>query len=136
MKDDYKSKPVPLIINLYRSFKKKDNKIIIKGCGFTKLTRSKEILDLSKVKLDITGEDDVPYQVDINFRYAKGLPFVKGYRFNLYKIVLDLNRVLKLDIQNKLIVNYKDKYFGSFSSIFLSVFNFLNGCLNTLCSIS
>ena len=112
MKDDYKSKPVPLIINLYRSFKKKDNKIIIKGCGFTKLTRSKEILDLSKVKLDITGEDDVPYQVDINFRYAKGLPFVKGYRFNLYKIVLDLDRVLKLDIQNKLIVNYKDKYFG------------------------
>ena len=120
--------PAPLVINLAKSFVRKDDKLIIKGFGFTKLIRSKFDMDISKLKLDISGENDDIYQVGINFKYKKGIPFIKGYKLNSYKIVLDVNKVMTLDIQNKLILNYNDKYFGR---IVYSAFDLLVGKYRT-----
>ena len=104
--------PAPLIINLYKSLKRDGNRLIIKGFCFTKIIRTKEKLNLADLKLDIAGENDNIYQTNIEFKYKKGLPFVKGYKYNRYRIILDIHKILNLDIQNKLILNYKNKYYG------------------------
>lgn len=120
--------PAPLIINLFKSFNQKDDRLIIKGFGFTKLIRSNSVFDINKLKLDIKGDTDDVYQVDIDFKYKKGISFIKGYKFNSYKIELDINKVMALDIQNKLILNYNDEYFGR---IVYSAFDLLVGKYRT-----
>lgn len=123
-----KFSPVPLIFNFHKSLKREGDNLVIKGFGFYKIIRTKENVDLSKMKLDIKDGEDTFYQTDIKFKYKKGIPFVKGYVFNSYKIVLDINKVMTLDIQNKLVLNYDNKYFGR---IIYNVFDLLTGKYRT-----
>ena len=108
----YKEKPnpEPVITNIAKRIKKMNNKIIISGFGILELINSKKKIDFNELKLDIEGEDST-YQTDIKFKWKKGLPYF-GKRLNFYKIELDLDSVNRFDIQNRLILNYKDEYFG------------------------
>lgn len=101
-------KQLPLIVNIFKSIKRKNDKLIIKGFGFTKFIRIKN----PKLKKLSVIVDNKKY--DLSFKLSKGIPFINGYRFNFYTFEVPVKDLLKADIQNKIILNYDDTYQGRF----------------------
>jgi CDP-glycerol glycerophosphotransferase (TagB/SpsB family) len=110
--------PFPVIVNVFKCIKLKDSKIVIKALCLTKIVRLEE-QDISKISLIV---NDNSY--DINFKLKKGIRFIKGYRINFYRIVFEQDDLLAMDIQNKIILNYDNLYFGR---IIYNVFDFFKG---------
>ena len=96
-----KKKKLPLIINIFKKILKKDNNMIIKSFCLTKILGIKEH-DLSKIRLLINNKE---YKID--FKFPKGINFIKGYKFNFYKIEIPLEDARTMDIQNKIQVKYE-----------------------------
>lgn len=116
--DNYKKKHIPLIINIFKSISKKDNKIIIKSFCLTKFINIDDA-NLSKISVKINDK-----KYSIKFKLRRGMLFIKNYRINMYKLILDVNELLKSDIQNKLIVDYDEKYNGR---IIYNIFDLFKG---------
>ena len=104
--------PIPLLINIFKKINNKNGKLIVKAFCLVKIICSKEKINFNGFKLNISDGGEGFYEKNIFFRFKKGIPFLKGYIFNCYSFELDIDDILKFDIQNKLIVNYMDKYFG------------------------
>lgn len=111
-------KKLPLIINIFKNIKKKNNDVVISGLCLVKILGTKEH-ETDALKLQI-GEEIF----DIDFKIKNGIKFMRNYRFNFYKIKLPLDKVVNMDIQNKLMVLYKDFKPGR---ILYSVFNYTKG---------
>ena len=95
-------KKLPLIINLFKNIKKKNNNIVISGFCLVKIMGVKEH-ETDELKLQIG--DDI---YNIKFKIKNGIKFIKNYRFNFYKEELQLDKIVNMDIQNKLLVLYKE----------------------------
>lgn len=101
--------PVPLIVTIFKKVSRKENNIKLRGLCVTKLIRSRETINTDEIKIDT---QDVRNIADISFSFKKGISFLKGWHINSYTLTLEFDEIKKLDIQNKLIVNYQDKYYG------------------------
>ena len=97
-----KAKKLPLLINIFKSIKEKNNKIIINSMCLIKIFGEKKY-DLKKIKIEINGKE-----YDVNFKMKRSIKFIKGYEINFYKIEIPLEDTVTTDIQNKIIVKYKD----------------------------
>ena len=95
-------KKLPLIINLFKNIKKKNNNIVISGFCLVKIMGVKEH-ETDELKLQIG--DDI---YNIKFKIKNGIKFIKNYRFNFYKVELPVDKIVNMDIQNKLLVLYKE----------------------------
>ena len=105
-------KPTPVIVNIIRSVFRKEKSIVFKGVCLIKLlysTDKNNRMNTENININI-GEQARPIKSSFLFKY--GIPFIKGYRINLYTMEFDIVKLLKLDIQNKLRVNYSNKYNG------------------------
>ena len=100
--------PVPIIANILKRIRKKGRYIEIKALCVVKLIRTDERMDTGHVGIKV-GEDG---GFDIKFRFKYGIPVFKGWRINVYTIRFHIEKAEMLDIQNKLIVAYKELYFG------------------------
>lgn len=100
--------PVPIIANILKRIRKKGRYIEIKALCVVKLIGNDERMDTGHVGIKV-GEDGV---FDIKFRFKYGIPVFKGWRINVYTIRFHIEKAEMLDIQNKLIVAYKELYFG------------------------
>ena len=101
-----KRKKLPLIINIFKSIKKKNNNIIIKAFCLTKIIGRKK-QDLSKFKILINDKE-----YNINFLFKKGIKLVKNFRINFYKFEIPIKEASIMDIQNKIQVKYEDMRLG------------------------
>ena len=97
-----KAKKLPILINNFKSIKEKNNKIIINSMCLIKIFGEKKY-DLKKIKIEINGKE-----CDVNFKMKRSIKFIKGYEINFYKIEIPLEDTVTTDIQNKIIVKYKD----------------------------
>ena len=95
-----KNKKLPLIINIFKNIRKKDNKLIINGICLIKIIGKKQYSS-KDIKLEINNEE-----YDLNFK--NGFKIIKGFRLNKYKIEIPLNKISNMDIQNKILVKYED----------------------------
>lgn len=111
-------KRMPLIINILKTINKKKNKIVIKGFCLIKIFGTNEH-DTDHIKVLINNEE-----YKIKFKIKNGIPFIKKYRFNLYKIEIPLKKIIKMDIQNKIQIAYKDLNYGR---IIYNCFDLLKG---------
>lgn len=105
-------KPAPVIVNITRRVFRKEKSIVFKGVCLIKLlysTDKNNRMNTENININI-GEQARPIKSSFLFKY--GIPFIKGYRINLYTMEFDIVKLLKLDIQNKLRVNYLNKYNG------------------------
>ena len=96
----FKNKKLPLIINIFKNIRKKDNKLIINGICLIKIIGKKQYSS-KDIKLEINNEE-----YDLNFK--NGFKIIKGFRLNKYKIEIPLNKISNMDIQNKILVKYED----------------------------
>ena len=101
-----KRKKLPLIINIFKSIKKKNNNIVIKAFCLTKIIGRKK-QDLSKFKILINDKE-----YNINFLFKKGIKLVKNFRINFYKFEIPIKEASIMDIQNKIQVKYEDMRLG------------------------
>lgn len=97
-----KQKKFPLLINIFKSFKKRDNKYIISSFCMTKGIRIKNF-DISKIRIRLNG---VEYPIE--FKFKKGIKFILGLRFNIFKIIIPSKDIENFDIQNKINVIYEN----------------------------
>ena len=97
-----KIKKLPLIINIFKNIKEKNNKIIIKSMCLIKIFGEKKY-DLGKIKIEINDKE-----YNVKFKLKKSIKFIKGYDINFYTIEVPLEDTITTDIQNKIIVKYKD----------------------------
>lgn len=95
--------------------------IYAKGYCVTKFFGGKEPIDTDHISVDVAIKKDAG---KIKFASRYGVYIPKGFRLNQYEIVFDKQEVKDFDIQNKLIVNYKDQYFGR---ILYSMFDWKTG---------
>lgn len=101
-----KKKKLPLLINIFKSISKKNEKIIIKAFCLTKIIGRKE-QDLSKFKIIINDKE-----YNINFLLKKGIKIIKNFRINFYKFEIPIKEASVMDIQNKIQVKYEDMRLG------------------------
>lgn len=101
-----KRKKLPLLINIFKSIKKKNDNIVIKAFCFTKIIGRKE-QDLSKFKIIINDKE-----YNVNFLFKKGIKIIKNFRINFYKFEIPIKEASVMDIQNKIQVKYEDMRLG------------------------
>lgn len=98
-----------------------EKNIYATGWCVTKWIGSKKPVDAIKLRIDVATNEHAGI---IRFARRFGYYLPKGMRLNRYKISFDKHRVERFDIQNKLILNYNDVYFGR---ILYSVFDWRTG---------
>lgn len=111
-------KRFPIIINITKRIRLKDNKIFISGICLTKGINIKGF-NLNKINI-VIGDN----KYNIKFLLKKGIIFISKYRINRYKFEIPLKDLSNIDIQNKIIVNYDDAYYGR---IIYNVFDLKKG---------
>ena len=94
----------PLLINIFKKVKYKDEKINFKAIALFKLLCSKEKPDIEKVRLKI-GDHFYKIKLKKLIKLPRRIYLVK------YSFEIDIEDVNELDIQNKILVVY-DKYIG------------------------
>ncbi len=99
-------KRLPLIINIFKTIKRKADYIIIKGLCLTKIIGAKNP-NLKELKM-IIGENEY----DLNLKLKKGIKIIKGYSLNHYTVKLPIKDLITLDIQNKIKISYKNFNLG------------------------
>ena len=110
-------KKYPIIVNIFRRIKVKDNLIIIKAICLTKSIKIK-YFNLNKLNINIGNK-----KMNISFKYKKGFPFINKYRINKYKLEIPMNEINIMDISNKLSLNYNNEYDGKY---IWSIFKYLS----------
>lgn len=101
--------PKPWIGLLTRSIREENNKIVISGICVIRFPRGKEVIDTDRIRIDVPVKENAAV---IRFGRRYGIPAPKGCRINTYRIEFDIAEARDFDIQNRLLVNYKDKYEG------------------------
>lgn len=93
-------KQKPLLINIVKKVKRKNDILYLKAFALFKFL-NKESYNLKNLKVEM-GNKQIPFTL----KFKKGIPFLKGYRFNFYELKIPLNHIYELDIQNKIILKY------------------------------
>lgn len=96
---------VPLIINIRHKAFVKEGRLFIKGTCLTGFKGTNEVMNTSKVSIGTAGDR---YFFDVDFKVKKGVRGPKGFSLNSYTMSAPLDRVLALDVQNKIFVYYHD----------------------------
>ena len=110
-------KVVPLIFNITKKIKYKDNSIYVSGTCLTKVLRVKKY-DINDFKISINDK-----KYNIYFALKKGIPFIKKYYFNKYMFSIPIDDLLTSDIQNKILIDYKE----NLGRIIYNIFDFKKG---------
>ena len=98
-----KESPTPLIGLLTNNIREEGGRLVVSGKCVLKLTKSKEIIDTGRIRLDVPFKKNAG---DISFGMRYGIPAPKRCRINTYKMSFDMDEVRDFDIQNKLLVSY------------------------------
>lgn len=95
-----KKKKYPIIVNILKKIKLKQDRIVLKGLCLVKGTR---IIDfnLENVLLKVHNK-----KYNVKFKFKKGIPFIRKYKINIYEIVIPTSDLINFDIQNKMILEY------------------------------
>ncbi len=96
----------PLIGMLTRNIREEGDKLIFSGLCIVKYSKSKEIIDTDRIRIDVPVRKDAA-KVKFGSRY--GTPMPKGYRLNSVTMEFDIGELRDFDLQNKLLVVYTDK---------------------------
>lgn len=99
----------PWVGLLSRKISEENNKIVASGTCIIRFPRGGEVIDTDKIRIDIPSRKNA---AKISFGMRYGIPAPKGCRLNTYRIEIDVEEAKDFDIQNKLLVNYKDRYEG------------------------
>ena len=111
-------KRLPLIINIFKNIKNKNDEIIISAYCLVKVLGD-ENYNINDIYIEI---DDKKYNIE--FKLKKSIWFIKGYRINKYVLKLPIKEIINNDIQNKITVRYKDFDPGR---VIYSAFDFFKG---------
>lgn len=98
-----------------------DEVIVVQGRCILKYQGCGELLETSQLRIDVSSKKNVG---KIEFASEYGLILPKGFQLNKYRIELKKENLLDLDIQNKLILNYKGEFNGR---ILYSIFDMKDG---------
>ncbi len=98
--------PRPLIGMLTRNIKEEGDKLIFSGLCVVKYSKSKEKIDTDRIRIDVPVRENA---AKISFGSRYGIPAPKGYRLNSCRMEFDINELRDYDLQNKLLVVYKDR---------------------------
>lgn len=101
--------PKPWLGLLTKNIREENNHIVISGTCVIRFPRGNETIDTSQVRIDVPVKKDA---AKIRFGKRYGIPAPMGCRINTYRIEIDIDKAKDFDIQNRLLVNYKDKYEG------------------------
>ncbi|MBR0469106.1 MAG: CDP-glycerol glycerophosphotransferase family protein [Mogibacterium sp.] len=101
--------PQPWIGLITKNIKEENGCIVASGLCFTRFINGKGKLDTKQVRIDVTSKENA---AKISFGSRFGLPGPKASRVNTYRLEIDLDEARGFDIQNKLLVIYKDQYEG------------------------
>ena len=102
--------PQPWIGLVSKKIYEENGCMVVSGICLTRLIGGKGSLDTKQVRIDVPSKEDAA-RISFGFRY--GLPGPNGARINTYRLVIDLIEAREWDIQNKLLVIYKDQYRGT-----------------------
>ena len=116
-----KKAPQPWIGLLTRHVSEENGCIVISGFCIIRFPRGNEVIDTDRISIDVPFRKDA---ARITFGSRYGTPAPKGCRLNSCRIEIDTEIARDLDIQNKLLVRYKDEYEGY---IVYSVFDMRKG---------
>lgn len=94
----------PWIALLTRNVREENGCIVASGRCLVRMLHSKELVDTDRIHIDVPVKQDA---VKITFGSRYGIPAVKG-RLNTYRMEIDIEAARELDIQNKLLVRYRD----------------------------
>lgn len=101
--------PQPWIGLITKNIREENGCMVVSGLCFTRFIGGRGALDTGQVRIDVTSKKNA---ARISFGSRYGLPGPKASRINSYRLVIDLNEARDFDIQNKLLVIYKDQYEG------------------------
>lgn len=104
-------KQTPIIGILSMEVRDDKTNIYAEGKCLIKFLGSKEVIDTDKISIDVPVSEKAG-EIHFEEKYGKVVP--GGFRLNKFKITFNKEQVKQFDIQNKIIVNYKDKYLGRF----------------------
>lgn len=95
----------PRIINIRSKAYIRNGRLIFDALCMTDIKGSKKKPDTSMLHIGIAEDPDF-FEVKFSSKY--GLPFIKGFRLNRFTISAPMEKVLKLDMQNRIIIHYED----------------------------
>lgn len=101
--------PQPWIGLLTKNIREENGSIVANGICLTRFIDGKGPLDTKHVRIDVTSKKDA---AKISFGSRYGIPGPKASRINTYTLRIELAEARGFDIQNKLLVIYKDRYEG------------------------
>jgi len=101
--------PKPWIGLITKNIREENGCMVVSGLCFTRFVNGKGALDTEQVRIDVASKKDA---AKISFGKRFGIPGPKGSRVNSYRMVIDLQEAKAFDIQNRLLVIYKDEYEG------------------------
>ncbi len=101
--------PKPWLGLLTKRIREEEGRIVVSGRCLIRFPRGGEVIDTDQIRIDVPMKKGA---ADISFGMKHGIPGPKGSRLNSYRMSIDISEARGFDIQNKLIVNYKDKYDG------------------------
>ncbi|MBR3200908.1 MAG: CDP-glycerol glycerophosphotransferase family protein [Mogibacterium sp.] len=104
--------PRPWIGLVTKKIREEHGCIVVSGICLTRFVNGKEALDTKQVRIDVASKRNA---ADISFGSRYGMPGPKASHLNTYKLVIDMKDARNFDIQNKLLVIYKDQYEGFIS---------------------
>ena len=114
-------KNIPLVANITRNVSYDGNKLRISAWCITRIKNSSErALDTDKVKLTFTPGDTR----EINFKWKYGFPLPFKCRLNKYEYSVSREELVRLDIQNKIQLEYAD---GTLGRILYSIIDIKSG---------
>ena len=112
--------PKPIIINIFKKFKLKNNYFYFKSFCLTKVIQG----EIPKFDINNLTIKEIEKDYKLIFKLKKSISFFKNYKFNFYSFKIPVKDINSFDIQNKIIVNYDNKYFGR---IMFNVFDLKKG---------
>ena len=101
--------PKPWIGLITRNIREENGKIVASGRCLIRFPRGGEVIDTDQIRIDVPVKKNA---AKITFGSRYGRPVPGGGRLNTYRMEFDIEEARELDIQNKLLVVYKDKYEG------------------------
>ena len=103
------NKRSPLIGILSFRTREAQGKIVLEASCVLKMQGSSKPMDTGLIRIDVPVMQSA---AEIKFREKYGKKLPKGFRLNRFVLTVDRGIAKDLDIQNKLIVTYDDKYEG------------------------
>ena len=101
--------PKPWIGLITKNIREENGCMVVSGLCFTRFVNGKGALDTKQVRIDVASKKNA---AEISFGKRFGIPGPKGSRVNSYRMVIDLQEAKGFDVQNRLLVIYKDQYEG------------------------